>query len=113
VSGANLAVRCRRLLQGQFFGGGDQAEQLGRVLLHARQVHLREVGGRDGARFDEWGEVYHAPERDVLQIRRRLSGGDLRNGGIEALRPFDGLTVRQSGVECEGGFGIDRHVRGA
>ena len=48
---ADLLIRGRRLLQCQFFGGSDQAEQLGRVLLHTRQVHLREVGGRNCARL--------------------------------------------------------------
>ena len=36
--------------QRQILGERDQAEQLGRVLLHAREVHLGEVGGRHGAR---------------------------------------------------------------
>jgi hypothetical protein len=111
VPRADLPIRFRSLRQCQVFGGRDQAKQFRRVLLHARQVHLCEVRGRDRTRFQQRRKVHHAPERHILQVRRRLHRGRFGNRRLEALRSLDRLAVRQTRVECKGGFGIDRHVR--
>ena len=77
--------------------------------MRARYIFVRSV--EETARdFSSGARSTIAPERNVFQIGRRLHGGRLRNRRVEALRPFDGLPVRQAGMECEGGLGVDRHV---
>ncbi len=60
------------LLQRQFFGKRDDAEQLGGVLLQARQIHLGELDRAHLFRLDERREVSDRKECQIFEFGRAL-----------------------------------------
>ena len=90
VPRADFHVRGRRLLERLVLGERHQAEQLGRVLLHPRQVHPGEVGGGHRARAHQRRQFADAPEGQVFQIRGALASRRLGRSVSKRCGPLPG-----------------------
>ncbi len=110
LAGPDFPIGFGGVFERDVFGEGDEAEQLGRILLHAREVHLGQVCGRDRARAQQRSKPGDRPVGGVFQVRRRLDGRHRGDGGGKALRTFDGLAIGQAGVEGERGLGVVRDI---
>ena len=73
LAGLDFAVGVGRLLQRELFGERHVEVQRRLIALQPREVHLRELGGRDELALDERGELRDRPERDVLEVGRAAS----------------------------------------